>query len=68
MQSRKLSLLEAKANAIVGILVSWAFTFWVMPMLFGVQFSAPQATGITVIYFVLSTARAYIIRRIFNLL
>lgn len=63
-QSRRMSLLEAKANAIIGLAVSWVFTFFALP-LFGFEPSAADATAITACYFLLSVVRAYAIRRIF---
>ena len=63
-QSRRMSLIEAKANAIIGLAVSWAFTFFALP-LFGLAPSAVDATAITACYFLLSVARGYVIRRVF---
>ena len=59
-----MSFIEAKANAIVGLAVSWAFTFFALP-LFGFEPSAADATVITACYFLLSVARGYVIRRVF---
>lgn len=64
-QPKHLSLLEAKANAIVGLIISYTFTMYGLP-LFGIQMTAPTAGAITAIFFFLSVARSYIIRRIFN--
>lgn len=64
MQSRRMSFVEAKANAIVGLLVSWLFTFFCLP-LFGLEPSALEATWITACYFILSMARSYVLRRVF---
>ena len=65
MQSKKLSFVEAKSNAVVGLLVSWLFTFLCLP-LFGLEPSPLEATGITACYFVLSLGRSYVLRRVFN--
>ncbi|MFZ8899497.1 MAG: DUF7220 family protein [Alphaproteobacteria bacterium] len=64
MQSRRMSFIEAKANAIIGLLVSWLFTYLCLP-LFGLEPSMLEATWITVCYFVLSMARSYVLRRVF---
>ena len=63
-QTRRMSFVEAKANAVVGLAVSWAFTFFALP-LFGLEPSAAEATAITSCYFLLSVARGYVIRRVF---
>lgn len=64
-QTKKMSLLEAKINAVVGVVVSWSFTFWGLPYL-GLTPSAGQATIVTACFFFLSVVRAYAIRRLFN--
>jgi len=64
-QSRRISLLEANTNAVVGLVVSWLFTFFCLP-LFGLTPTAGEAAGITSAYFLLSVARGYVIRRVFN--
>jgi hypothetical protein len=64
-QSKLMSFVEANTNAVVGLIVSWAFTFWGLP-LFGIHPSPVQATGITACYFFLSIGRAYVLRRGFE--
>ena len=64
MQSKRMSFVEAKTNAVVGLLVSWLFTFLCLP-LFGLEPSPLSATGITACYFVLSLGRGYVLRRLF---
>jgi len=59
-----MSFIEAKANAIIGLLVSWLFTYLCLP-LFGLEPSMLEATWITACYFVLSMARSYVLRRVF---
>jgi hypothetical protein len=66
-QSRQLSAIEALANAFVGLLVSWAFTFWALPV-FGLQPSPMDAVWITACYFMLSLIRSYALRRLFSAL
>lgn len=55
-----MSALEALCNAVVGLVVSWAVTVYVL------GFSAGQSASITAGFFGLSFARAYVIRRVFK--
>lgn len=64
-QSKLMSFLEANANAVVGLIVSWLFNYFVLP-LFGLITTPLQAAGITGLFFIISTLRSYIIRRLFN--
>ena len=64
MQSRRMSFIEAKTNAIVGLAVSWLFTFLCLPW-FGLEPSPLDATWITACYFILSLGRSYVLRRLF---
>ena len=57
--------LEALANATVGLLVSWAATYALLP-LWGLTPSASASAGITLTFFALSFARARAIRWIFR--
>lgn len=59
-----MSLAEAIANATLGLIVSWLFTYLALP-LFGYQPSALTAVSITACYFGLSLARGYLVRRVF---
>ena len=63
-QSKKMSLAEAFTNAVIGLVVSWLFTYFMLP-LFGLQPNAHIALWITACYFALSTVRSYLIRRLF---
>jgi hypothetical protein len=56
----RMSALEALANAVIGLLVSWAVTVFVL------GFSWDQAAAITAGFFGLSFTRAYVIRRVFK--
>ena len=53
-------LAEVLANAIVGLAVSWAATWAVL------GFSPVQSVGVTVLFFALSTARQFVLRRLFR--
>jgi hypothetical protein len=59
------SAIEAMCNAIIGIAVSWAVTFYALP-LWGFTPSASASVGITGMYFVISFARSWIIREAFR--
>jgi len=51
---------EALTNAVIGLAVSWAATFFVL------GYSAAGSAGVTAMFFVLSFARAWIIRAAFR--
>ncbi len=55
-------LAEVLANAIVGLAVSWAATWAVL------GFSPVQSVGVTAMFFALSTARQFVLRRLFRML
>ncbi len=59
-----MSALEAFANAAIGLLISWAVTFFLLPF-WGLTPSAGQSAGITLVYFGISFARSYVLRRAF---
>lgn len=63
-QSKYMSLIEAKSNAVIGLIVSWLFTYHALP-LFGLTPDRTEALAITGCYFILSFARSYVIRRAF---
>jgi len=56
---------EALTNAAVGLAVSALAVLLLWP-LFGWQASAPQAAGVSAVFFALSAARAYALRRLFR--
>jgi hypothetical protein len=55
---------EALANAFIGLLVSWAATYYFFPF-WGLEPSKTQAVEIVLFFFVLSFMRSYILRRVF---
>jgi len=67
MQSRTMSLIEAVANVLVGYGVAVATQAVVFP-LFGLHASLDQNLAIGLIFTVVSLARSYALRRIFNLI
>jgi uncharacterized membrane protein YfcA len=65
MQSKKKSHLEVIVNQISGIIFGWLIVYFIFPLI-GVPVTAAQTTISTVIFFISSYSRMYIIRRIFN--
>ena len=61
----RVSALEALINAAVGLCVSWAATYWLLP-LWGLHPSLSASGGITAMFFCLSMARAFVIREVFR--
>ena len=55
-----MTALEALANAAIGLLVSWAATFFVL------GYSASGSAAVTAMFFGLSFARSYVLRLIFG--
>jgi len=56
----RLDAVEAIANALVGIVVSWAATWAVL------GFTPAQSVGVTALFFGLSTTRQFLLRRLFR--
>lgn len=65
MQSKRGSLAEAIANTAIGYLVAVAANVAVLP-LFGLRPSVSQSFGIGLVFTVISLARSYVLRRLFN--
>lgn len=64
-QSKKHSALESITNVVVGLLVSIITQMILYPIL-NIPVTFSQNLIITFVFFILSFARGYIIRRIFN--
>lgn len=64
-QSRRGSALEAAANVAAGLLVAFIANLLILPAL-GVPVSLSQAGQISAAFTVVSLARSYALRRIFN--
>lgn len=64
-QSHRHSFLEACANTGAGFLISMAAVAWLFPLV-GVQMSLAQNFGATSMMTVVSIARSYALRRLFN--
>jgi len=55
-----IDLSEAFTNAAVGLVVSWAATFFVL------GYTAAQSIAVTLMFFGLSFARAWVLRALFR--
>ena len=63
--TRRLDATEAAANAIAGLVI-FATAVQVLWPVFGWQTNPAQSIGVAAVFFVLSTARSYVLRRIFR--
>ena len=52
--------IEALANALIGIALSWAATFYVL------GYTASGSAAVTAMFFGLSFARSWVLRRLFR--
>lgn len=58
--SARLDATEAVANAVIGLIVSWAATFFIL------GYSASGSFAVTAMFFGLSFTRSYVLRRVFR--
>lgn len=65
MQSRRRSLTEAITNTAVGFALSWLTGMVAYPLL-GIKVSNAQNAAVVVVFTVVSLARSYTLRRLFN--
>jgi hypothetical protein len=56
----RMDTIEALCNATIGLVVSWAATFWVL------GYSAAGSVAVTALFFALSFARSWAIRAAFR--
>lgn len=52
--------IESIANATIGLLVSWAATFWIL------GYTATGSIGVTLMFFGLSFTRSWVLRFVFR--
>ena len=64
-QKPRHSLAETLLNTASGFMISLAATWAVFP-LFGIKSSPAQNLGVTLVYTIISVARSYAWRRVFN--
>lgn len=65
MQSKKLSIIEAITNTVVGLGVAFGVQLLIYPVL-NIPVTIGQNAIISLVFFTVSFLRSYIIRRIFN--
>ena len=65
MQSKKLSIIESLTNILVGLLTSFAIQLVIYPIL-DIPVTIKQNVIITIVFFIASFIRGYLIRRFFN--
>lgn len=64
-QSKKHSVFESIINTIIGLVSSYVVQLIVFP-LYGIKISHSTNLQITLIFFIISFTRSYLIRRAFN--
>lgn len=64
-QSKLGSFVESWVNVAVGFSINYAGNLFILP-LFGLDITPTKALGVGVIFTVISVARSYTLRRIFN--
>lgn len=65
MQTKKQSIKEALTNTGIGMIIAFITNSIVLP-LFGMPYEFGKFTLITIVYTLISVARNYVIRRMFN--
>ena len=65
MQSKKLSIIEAVSNTVIGLLTSFCIQLMIYPIL-NIEVSINQNIIITFVFFIASILRGYVVRRLFN--
>jgi hypothetical protein len=65
MQSRLMSLIEAKANIIIGLVTSYLANMLILPHVLGIAVSQGQLGIITLLFTGVSLVRSYALRRWF---
>lgn len=66
MQTRIDSFMEAVVNTSIGLVISTVANFFVIPMVLGVRMSHAQNLALASIFTVISIARSYTLRRLFD--
>lgn len=64
-QSRFMSFVEANANIVIGLVISYVSNMVVLPLILGHTIPHSQLGTITAIYTVISMVRSYCLRRWF---
>lgn len=66
MQTRRASLLEAVASTLTGFALSLAVQQFFITPVYGLPLSAVDNIAITLVFTIVSIARQYVWRRVFN--
>ena len=64
-QSKKYSIIESMVNVILGLIISFLIQLWIYPAL-NISVSLNQNIIITIVFFIASFLRGYVVRRLFN--
>lgn len=64
-QTKRGSFIEAVVNVLVGFGINFFCNLWILPM-FGFNITPSVAFNIGLIFTVVSIARSYVLRRVFN--
>lgn len=65
-QSKRHSFLESLLNTGSAFVISWLVFWAVIPLLFGIDTGPGKSAGIVLVFTLISIARNYFWRRIFN--
>lgn len=65
MQSKKMSIIETLTGIILGLVTSFLIQIIIYPLL-GIKVSLNQNVLITIVFFIASFIRSYLVRRLFN--
>jgi len=65
MQSKRISIIEAVSNTIIGLLTSFCIQLIIYPVL-NIDVKLSQNVIITFVFFIASIVRSYLVRRFFN--
>ena len=65
MQSRLFSFIESVSNVVIGFIINVIANLLVLP-LFGFYTNLAEASGMGVIFTIISLTRSYTLRRLFN--
>lgn len=65
MQSNKKSIIESFTNTSTGLVIAFLVQYLMYPIL-GIEVTTQQNLLLTLVFFVVSVIRGYIVRRLFN--
>ena len=65
-QSARMSAIEASTNTVLSFVIAWVLYYTAIPWIFGFHINPLQSAGMVAVFNVVSLARQFILRRIFN--